>query len=97
MMSKRKILSKDHKLGAEVWNVVLVRNVPSFLRRILPFLFLYHEVEIKETKSSQIVAGKNVEFLTQKRKIEGLLLDPGGVAKIEKVEGRPLYIPPYKL
>ena len=25
------------------------------------------------------------------------MLDPGGVAKIEKVEGRPLYIPPYDI
>ena len=35
--------------------------------------------------------------MTQKRDIEGLLLDPGGVAKNEKVEGRPLYIPPMNM
>ena len=62
MMVKKKPFLEDYKLGAEEWNLVLVRNVPSFLRRILPFLFLYHEVEIKETKSSQIVAGKMLSF-----------------------------------
>ena len=62
MILKEKTFSEDYELGAEVWNLVLVRNVPSFLRRILPFLFLYHEVEIKETKSSQIVAGKMLSF-----------------------------------
>ena len=62
MILKEKAFSEDYELGAEVWNLVLVRNVPSFLRRILPFLFLYHEVKIRETKSSQIVAGKMLSF-----------------------------------
>lgn len=62
MILKEKAFSEDFESDAEVWNLVLVRNVPSFLRRILPFLFLYHEIEIKETKCSQIVAGKMLNF-----------------------------------
>ena len=62
MILKEKAFSEDYELGAEVWNLIFVRNVPSFLRKTFPFLFLYHEVEIKETKSSQIVAGKMLNF-----------------------------------
>ena len=62
MILKGKAFSEDYELGAEAWNLVLVRTIPSFLRRILPFLFLYHEVEIKEIKSSQIVAEKMLSF-----------------------------------
>ena len=88
-MVKKKIYSEDHKLGAEVWNFILVRNVPSFLRWILQFFFLYHEVESKEIKSSKILAEK-FSFWFKKGTLRDFCLTRRDVAKIEKVEEIPL-------